>query len=636
MRLSLIITLIAALASGANAVMPIQINGGAIQDTLNPSDNEFMPPVDQRADSAYRHDVYAFDGWAGQSVEINLNCNFDGYLYLFGPDQSLIESNDDYQNTSAARIATTLSESGTHFIVVTSYNPSDGGAYTISVSGQGGGNDDDRPAIGGVVIEGALDTGDTRDVPAEYQRGGQGYHRDIYPGYGMAGQTALINLTADFDCYLYLIGPNGQVVAENDDYSNSNHSRIDGVTLPEDGTYAIIVTSFDQGDTGNYTLTIGGSATSPNSGPPMPSVTPDALIQIGQSVSDRLDSGDRAALSGTNRSGDENYRDGYQFDAPAGAEISIRANYDGFDGYLYLVGPNGQVIAENDDNTGTGDSQITTRLSQSGRHRVVVTSYANRGAGSYTLSINDDGQGWTPPSGGMAIQFGQVVNDYLTQGDRAPLNFGARSGAEYYRDAYVFDASAGTQVTIDVNYQGFDGYLYLVGPNDQIVAENDDLDDTSSSRIDVRLNQSGRHMIVVTSYNPGQGGAYSLSLNSGGGGGWSAGDMPIQFGAALSGQLVQGDSAPMPQGTRSGPMYFRDAFSFNANSGQMVNAAVDFDVDGYLYLIGPNGQVMAENDDAGSTSRSEITYRVNQAGVYRIIVTTYQAGATGSYMLRLQ
>ena len=96
---------------------------------------------------------------------------------------------------------------------------------------------------------------------------------DRYKFNGMAGQKIRIDMNATapqpngLDTYLYLYGPDGLLVDENDDIvlGSQTDSRIpcpnDGCgpnfrTLTQTGTYIIIATSFGSGDTGGYTLTL--------------------------------------------------------------------------------------------------------------------------------------------------------------------------------------------------------------------------------------------------------------------------------------------------------------------------------------------------------------------------------------------
>lgn len=82
-----------------------------------------------------------------------------------------------------------------------------------------------------------------------------GSYFNLHSFEGTAGSAILIDLISeDFDTYLFLIGPDKQIVADNDDGGGGTQSRI-AVILPTTGTYQILVSSYEAGATGQYTLT---------------------------------------------------------------------------------------------------------------------------------------------------------------------------------------------------------------------------------------------------------------------------------------------------------------------------------------------------------------------------------------------
>ena len=94
---------------------------------------------------------------------------------------------------------------------------------------------------------------------------------DQFAFSGFAGEQVSIAMSrtgaSTLDTYLYLIGPTGTVVTENDDIDSTNrNSRIPVTgffTLPVTGAYVIEATSWDPNFTGTYTLTL--TSGSPNS-----------------------------------------------------------------------------------------------------------------------------------------------------------------------------------------------------------------------------------------------------------------------------------------------------------------------------------------------------------------------------------
>jgi hypothetical protein len=117
------------------------------------------------------------------------------------------------------------------------------------------------------------------------------------------------------------------------------------------------------------------------------------------------------------------------------------------------------------------------------------------------------------PSPDAVMMMGTSVTGTLEPTDNAALENDERATAGYARDGHVFEAEAGTTVIVHLACD-FDGFLILTGPDGQIIDINDDADSIHSSRIQSRLSQSGDHRIIVSSYAPGMGGNYTLTLTA--------------------------------------------------------------------------------------------------------------------------
>lgn len=80
---------------------------------------------------------------------------------------------------------------------------------------------------------------------------------DVYAFEGSTGQLVSITLdSSDFDTLVLLLGPDGEVIDGNDDINQDNlNSRLD-LTLPQNGTYSVVVTSVEFEGQGNYQLTV--------------------------------------------------------------------------------------------------------------------------------------------------------------------------------------------------------------------------------------------------------------------------------------------------------------------------------------------------------------------------------------------
>jgi len=131
------------------------------------------------------------------------------------------------------------------------------GALIFTVNQAGGAGCPSTPINIGETKAGSLSTS---DCPF-----GDGRFLDSYSFSGAAGQQISISMSSTaIDTYLYLLNPNGSTLASNDDSGGSLNSRIPAesgfLTLPATGSYTILATSFDAGETGSYSLTLTGSA----------------------------------------------------------------------------------------------------------------------------------------------------------------------------------------------------------------------------------------------------------------------------------------------------------------------------------------------------------------------------------------
>ncbi len=86
---------------------------------------------------------------------------------------------------------------------------------------------------------------------------------DRYPLALEAGAQITVHMNApDLDCYLYVLGPDQAVVAEDDDGGGQLNSRVD-FTASAAGTYTVIATTFTEGDTGAYALRVRSGSPTP-------------------------------------------------------------------------------------------------------------------------------------------------------------------------------------------------------------------------------------------------------------------------------------------------------------------------------------------------------------------------------------
>lgn len=235
----------------------------------------------------------------------------------------------------------------------------------------------------------------------------------------------------------------------------------------------------------------------------------------------------------------------------------------------------------------------------------------------------------TPPCVTSAISIGQTVNGTLSTSDcRSPAR-----GPTYYADRYSFNGTAQQQLVITQSSSAFDSYLYLRGPNGEVIVQNDDGGGGLNSQIQIGLPSTGTYVLEVTSYGENSTGAYSLLLGT-----RSCSTPTIGVGQPRSGTLTTSDCRSPARGST----YFVNQYLFSGTTQQQVAIALSSSAfDSYLYLRNPGGQVIAQDDDGGGNLNSRIPaggglITLPSTGVYVIEVTSFGEESTGSYTLILQ
>ena len=218
----------------------LALNGPALsrkltnQSSVLPADNSFF-------------DLYSFEGKAGQQITIEMKSQeIDPYLILLGPNQREIAQDDDGAGSKNARITVRLPADGTYTLLANSYQARQSGAYTLELKASA----TTSPSRAILQEEGALVAGGPV-LPSD-----NSLYRE-YTFEGRSGQSVAISIESrEFDPYVALFAPNGRLVAENDDASDSTKNAFLSVTLPATGRYRVIVNAYDASGRGRYTLTV--------------------------------------------------------------------------------------------------------------------------------------------------------------------------------------------------------------------------------------------------------------------------------------------------------------------------------------------------------------------------------------------
>jgi len=228
------------------------------------------------------------------------------------------------------------------------------------------------------------------------------------------------------------------------------------------------------------------------------------------------------------------------------------------------------------------------------------------------------------------LAIGQSISGELSTSDAQ-----RRSGK--FEDVYRIEGRRGQRVQLDLGSEAFDSYLVVTGPEGFNLA-NDDQDDaeTTNSRLVLQFPADGAYRVSVTSFRPGETGAYRLQASAPAANAavtMPIAAQPIAIGAAINGRLAQGD------GRRSDGS-FEDRYRFHAVRGQRVTISLSSDkMDTVLHLSRPDGTEDVSDDihlPNGQTSTdSRLDTVLAEDGDYVITATSYRAGDSGDYRLTL-
>ena len=355
------------------------------------------------------------------------------------------------------------------------------------------------------------------------------------------GQEITIDASSsDFDPVLIVRGEGLAQSIVDDDGGPGCSSRVSQAFLAR-GPYRVLVntTASPHRQTGRFTLAItqgsqhvqtrsendcspsGATATAGTATP----------IRVGETINGALTSSDSLYP-------DTTYFKFYQFTAPAGRPVTIDLASDDFDPVLIIRGSDLSSSIVNDDGGPGCYARVSRVFPGTGPYRILVntTSSPVRQTGQFSLSITDGAKpvqdtaaasrdcqsATTASSGGSgdgsgggthAIDVGQTQQGALSRTDVL------LDSDTTYAQAWTMQGRAGQTITIDLESDAFDAYLFLRGPG--ISGGSNYQDDDSGGNCHARLTatfpQSGEYEIVVNTAGGDHymTGAFTLSVTSG-------------------------------------------------------------------------------------------------------------------------
>ena len=548
MRYALTLTALAAASSlSLSAQSPASIRvGQSVTGRLVPADRKFSDG------SLYR--MYTFAANKGDAIALDLTSDdFDANLLIADAAGNTLARNDDGGGSCNARLTFVPTVTGNYRLYANSSAPAELGDYRLTVAPGRGAVAADTVCRGfgrvaGMVEVGQTISGELTSEDPEFNGDSTYFQRWILPV--RAKQAFTVDLeSSDFDAYVLLTRGRGEKLVENDDGGGGCNARL-VYTSQDDHPLRIIVNSASRPrrQTGHSRLRVtqGESATEPKSNcrfntgtavggaagatalirqvsnvSEQRAAVPAPVVRVGETINGRLTSSDSLYP-------DSSYVKSYQFTATPGQPITIDLSSDDFDPVLIIRGDDldHSII---DDDGGPGCSARVSRVfPSSGPYRILVNTTASpqRQTGSFSLSITQ-GAKPVPQSGNSdcrtrggnsaetvtarVIEIGQAREGTLSRND-VLLNSDST-----YAQPWVIQGRAGQTITIDLESDAFDPYMFLRGPG--ITGGRDFQDDDGGGNCNARLTvtfpQTGDYEIDVNTTEHYATGRFTLSVTMG-------------------------------------------------------------------------------------------------------------------------
>ncbi len=338
--------------------------------------------------------------------------------------------------------------------------------------------------------------------------------------------------SGSLDTFLLLLDAQGNIIRSNDDLGvGFTDSQISNALLPSEGTYTIVATRYGKrvgGTEGSYVLSVGAQATN----------LPEEFLNLERgSLEFTLlwNTDDDLQLLVRDPAGDAVYDDvsTIRSGGRLGAQGNVGCRVTDGTPFSYIYWPQGtqprpgvyeiEVWFQNecvDTTQGVNFNLFATYNGQEVFNVSASPVVNDRYLISFTLE----------PNGTVTLSDGGIIRGLETLPYQAELenaqilSSGATINGTITQnnkfDLFVFQGAAGDLVSISMNATSgtLDPTLYLVGPFNNLIAENDDVvagENRNSLISNITLPETGQYIIIATHFGAlfgGTTGTYSLTL----------------------------------------------------------------------------------------------------------------------------
>lgn len=429
-----------------------------------------------------------------------------------------------------------------------------------------------------------------------------------YRGYsfsGAAGDRVELRVASEaMDTYLVLLGPNGLEVARDDDSGGNLDARV-VVSLPSDGQYTLVATTFSTGTTGDISVFVDQYVERP--------VTV-GTISLGSSQDITVDNTDGEVMNGSRG-------EVLTFEGEAGTQVTYSVVSSTSSPFIRLVSPTFESLGEVYTYSTGVPSQLTATLPVTGTYRLVVSGGTTN---STTVTVGlAEGTVAIQPTG-TELTSGRALSASLEEGDSADSD-----GTGVF-DAYFIEVPAGKVLTVTTESESLDGYLRVYDSFGSLIVENDDSNGTLNPAASVVAVTDTTYRIeysdLYTSF-----GAYSITA--------TVADAP-EFSpvTARAGQTYEGTiSAADPIRSDGGR---QDVYYYEGDQGEEMTFSLTSTAGATLSIIAPTGETLTYGygvayDDYAYMGVNGFAGRLPVDGRYILNVSGYLYGNDLAYSLNV-
>lgn len=189
-----------------------------------------------------------------------------------------------------------------------------------------------------------------------------------------------------------------------------------------------------------------------------------------------------------------------------------------------------------------------------------------------------------------------------------------------YADRYQVQLRAGEPVFVGVE-SAVDTMIYVYDAAGAVVAQDDDSGEGLNPLLEFVPPREGTYLVEVTTYSAGTLGSYTLAVGSA---------PAVTVLSTTAGELTRRSGL-----SRTRPGSYAQAHTLTLDAGESRQIDVRGEIDSMVFVYGPGGATVAQDDDGGEGLNPRLRFTSSTAGDYIVEVTTYGERVTGPYTLTI-